>query len=166
MKICSECSEKQLAKGLCRRHYYAAKRASASPHDIEVYKNKPLARAAQKWANQTDEERIAYSAKYKEGIRKRREKLFDYVPNKCALSKLSKCTISNKALHRDHDHTCPCGRPRGCNDCFRGLLCNYHNAVVLPVLESLELEYIPELVKAYLKGRPLKQADFSLPTVG
>lgn len=151
-KICSKCPCVALAKGLCKRCYYAAKRSSSDPKDVAIYRKRPAQLSAQRYANLDREQRIASVSARRS---KRRKALYSVVPDVCALRDLSPCSDDSYNLHQDHDHSCKCGNRTGCQNCFRGVLCMRHNRLVLPILDTLNEEHIPDIVKSYLTGRPL-----------
>jgi hypothetical protein len=152
MSICSRCSNKILAKGLCRKHYYYDKTHSSDQKDIETYVTKQAERAARRYSEKTPEQRLVVSRNARS---KARELLLTVVPNVCALRELSPCSVDTQELKQDHCHHCDCGKRTGCQKCFRGLLCHRHNRVQLPILEKLNPEHIPQIVSKYLLERPL-----------
>lgn len=154
--LCSKCPGKVIAKGLCNRCYYSAKKKSTDPKDVAIYQTRPAELAALKYAAKTKEQRIAYS---QDRRKKFRADLNKIVPELCALHHLSKCSTEIRALFQDHDHSCPCGKRTGCQSCFRGLLCHEHNRWILPIIEKFNKEHIPELVRTYLSQRPLVGTD-------
>ena len=148
MKTCSLCPRKYLAKGLCRLHYYADKRKT-----VESYRIKANTRASAAYTSLSVDERRHIRNKRKERQRKKLDAIKKIVSYSCALKSISPCDEST--LCQDHDHACDCGNSTGCSKCFRGFLCRYHNVNVLPVLEKLNSEFVPDLVKNYLLERPL-----------
>jgi hypothetical protein len=157
MKTCLKCDRKVLAKGLCGRHYYEQKRKSTDPKDIAIYQDKPRALAAKKWKSKTNVDKEKYNKRQKIYADKLRMELLKYVLDRRALASFSPCRNVNSVLHRDHEHGCDCGkRLAGCEKCFRGLLCAYHNKIVIPLFENMyDQKAVPNAIREYLIGRPL-----------
>lgn len=155
------CERPKFARGLCRRCYYRMKQDSTDPKDIYIYHIKPAERHAAKWAAMTPEQREADVQKQRNRRIRKMELLNIIVPNVCALASLSPCQQSSNQglLNQDHNHSCACGNKTGCQECFRGLLCSYHNLSVIPMIEKFNEKHIPQLIKEYLAARPLKGTD-------
>jgi hypothetical protein len=155
-RTCSMCSRASCSKGFCKKHYYWMKRHSDDPKDIEAYVNKPKQLSAKRWSSFTADEKTANVQEHRERRQEKILALSNYVEYKCALHGISQCSNDLNSLKQDHDHSCGCGKRTGCSECFRGFLCTVHNRLVLPVLEKLNVKFIPDPVKVYLEQRPLK----------
>ena len=150
MEICTRCKERPItSKELCKRCYYRDYQSTPE------YKAKASARCSARWKSSPElrERNKLNLRKYKQ---EKMEQISKFVPSTCALQDLGPCNDRGVALHRDHDHHCTCGRVKGCQNCFRGLLCDYHNRTVLPMVGRWNEQFIPKLIKDYLIARPLK----------